>query len=105
VASYDVANNICQAVSSGDPMQSEEGRRSRIAHFLDMGVPIDFEDPDGVTALLAAAVSGFANTVDLLLMRAATIDKESTKVAPARCRSPRRRISFTSRNEGSKCVG
>jgi hypothetical protein len=51
---------FCNAfvASAGDPMQDEEGRRSRIAHFLDMGVPIDFEDPDGVTALLAAAVSG-----------------------------------------------
>lgn len=72
---------FCNAfvASAGDPMQSEEGRRSRIAHFLDMGVPIDYEDPDGVTALLAAAVSGFANTLDLLLVRGATIDLESSK--------------------------
>ena len=43
---------------SGDGMLEPQVRVRRINQMVDKGVPVDFEDPDGVTALLASSVDG-----------------------------------------------
>ena len=55
-ASHELSNAIVAA--AGDPACSDQQRRRRVMHCLDLGVPVDYEDPDGVTAMLAACVSG-----------------------------------------------
>ncbi len=53
---------------------AREGRNAELAEFLDHGLPIDIQDPDGNTLLMLAAYKGEADTVTMLLNRGANVD-------------------------------
>ena len=49
-ASAEMCNALVAA--AGDPACSDMQRRRRVLHCLDLGVPVDHEDPDGASAPL-----------------------------------------------------
>jgi ankyrin repeat protein len=52
-------------------------RVRRVNQLIDKGVPVDYEDADGVTALLAASVTGHIETISALVSRGANVDYET----------------------------
>ncbi|KAK3286747.1 hypothetical protein CYMTET_5712 [Cymbomonas tetramitiformis] len=75
------SGEMCNALvaAAGDPACSEVQRRRRVLHCLDLGVPVDYEDPDGVTGMLAAAVSGHTEVIKILLEHGADTDFETAR--------------------------
>ena len=53
---------------------AREGKTTELADFLDHGLPVDVQDPEGNTLLMLAAYKGQAGTVTLLLERGANAD-------------------------------
>ena len=53
---------------------AREGKTTELAEFLDHGLGIDVQDPDGNTLLMLAAYKGQAETVAVLLERGANAD-------------------------------
>lgn len=53
---------------------ARQGRTDDLLEFLDHGLPIDAQDPDGNTALMLAAYHGRAETVRALIERGADVD-------------------------------
>jgi ankyrin repeat protein len=62
---------------AGDGMLEPQVRVRRVNQLFDKGVPVDFEDQDGVTALLAASVTGHIETISALVSRGANVDYET----------------------------
>lgn len=53
---------------------AREGRTADLGEFLDHGLAVDVQDPDGNTLLMLAAYKGQASTVKMLLSRGANAD-------------------------------
>ncbi|MET4003298.1 MULTISPECIES: ankyrin repeat domain-containing protein [Arthrobacter] len=53
---------------------AREGKNAELAEFLDHGLSIDVQDPDGNTLLMLAAYKGASETVSLLIGRGANVD-------------------------------
>jgi hypothetical protein len=51
-ASAEMCNALVAA--AGDPSCSDMQRRRRVLHCLDLGVPVDHEDPDGMCLLVTS---------------------------------------------------
>eukprot|EP00959_Pyramimonas_sp_CCMP1952_P332987 6972932-Pyramimonas_sp.AAC.1 len=62
---------------AGDGTLDPNVRVRRVNQLLDRGVHVDFEDADGVTALLAASVTGHVETIAALVSRGANLDYET----------------------------
>jgi ankyrin repeat protein len=57
---------------------AERGNLTAVILMLDLGIPVDTRGDDGATALHAAAYSGDADTVELLLRRGADVEARDT---------------------------
>ena len=53
---------------------AREGKTTELAEFLDHGLPLDVQDPEGNTLLMLATYKGQAATVTMLLGRGANAD-------------------------------
>lgn len=53
---------------------AREGKTAELAEFLDHGIPVDVQDPDGNTLLMLAAYKGQPATVSMLIDRGANVD-------------------------------
>lgn len=53
---------------------ARDGNAAELAEFLDHGLAVDVQDPDGNTLLMLAAYKGRAGTVSMLLARGANTD-------------------------------
>ena len=53
---------------------AREGKTTELAEFLDHGLPLDAQDPEGNTLLMLATYKGQAATVTMLLGRGANAD-------------------------------
>jgi len=53
---------------------ARDGKAGELAEFLDHGLAVDVQDPDGNTLLMLAAYRGQAGTVSMLLGRGANPD-------------------------------
>lgn len=53
---------------------AREGKTAELAEFLDHGIPVDVQDPDGNTLLMLAAYQGQPATVSMLIDRGANVD-------------------------------
>ncbi len=53
---------------------ASEGNASKLRSLLEIGVPVDIQDPDGWTALMYAADKGYTDCVRLLLEKGAKAD-------------------------------
>lgn len=53
---------------------AREGKTTELAEFLDHGLPVDVQDPDGNTLLMLATYKGQGATVTMLLGRGANAD-------------------------------
>ena len=55
-----------------------EGQYPRVQHLLHMGADVDWRDPEDLTALHHAVLSGFGDVTELLLSRGADVNAPST---------------------------
>lgn len=53
---------------------ARDGKTTELAEFLDHGLAIDVQDPEGNTLLMLAAYKGASETVAALLKRGANVD-------------------------------
>ncbi|MFQ4148280.1 ankyrin repeat domain-containing protein [Arthrobacter sp. LAPM80] len=53
---------------------ARDGKSAELAEFLDHGLSVDVQDPDGNTLLMLAAYKGQAGTVSMLIGRGANVD-------------------------------
>ncbi|MCK9249972.1 MAG: ankyrin repeat domain-containing protein [Solirubrobacteraceae bacterium] len=58
---------------------AREGRTDELLEFVDHGLPVDVQDPDGNTALMLAAYHGRPDTVRALVGRGADVDLRNAR--------------------------
>lgn len=55
------------------------GSTAELLEFIDHGLPVDSQDPEGNTALMLAAYHGHADTVSALVERGADVDLANSR--------------------------
>ncbi len=58
---------------------AREGATQEVAEFLDHGLPVDVQDPEGNTLLMLAAYHGHLDTVRMLTDRGADVDLRNAR--------------------------
>ncbi|MDJ0316946.1 MULTISPECIES: ankyrin repeat domain-containing protein [Arthrobacter] len=58
---------------------ARDGKTTELAEFLDHGLAIDVQDPEGNTLLMLAAYKGASETVAALLKRGANVDIRNSR--------------------------